>query len=107
MTGAGERDRTVVVSLGSFCSTIELHPHVKCDITQHRKSLEVISVFINGAAREFEHAISVSALIQDMGLGGKRIALERNGEIVPRSQFDQQMLADGDRLEIVVAVGGG
>jgi sulfur carrier protein len=42
-----------------------------------------------------------------MGLGGKRIALERNGEIVPRSQFDQQMLANGDRLEIVVAVGGG
>ncbi len=106
-TGAGERDRTVVVSLGSFCSTIELHPHVKCDITQHGKSLEVISVFINGAQRNFEHAISVSTLIQEMDLGGKRIALERNGNIVPRSQFDQQMLADGDRLEIVVAVGGG
>jgi len=42
-----------------------------------------------------------------MGYGGKRIALERNGEIVPRSQFAEQQLADGDRLEIVVAVGGG
>jgi sulfur carrier protein len=40
-------------------------------------------------------------------LQGKRIAVERNGEIVPRSQFGEQMLADGDRLEIVVAVGGG
>jgi len=69
--------------------------------------LEVISVFINGTAREFEQAISVASLIQEMGLGSKRIALERNGEIVPRSQFTQQMLADGDKLEIVVAVGGG
>ena len=67
----------------------------------------MISVFINGAPREFEQAISVAALIQDMGLSGKRIALERNGDIVPRSQFTEQMLADGDKLEVVVAVGGG
>ena len=67
----------------------------------------MISVSINGAARDFPQAISVAELIQDMGLGGKRIALERNGEIVPRSQFEQHMLADGDKLEIVVAVGGG
>ncbi|MDP1634046.1 MAG: sulfur carrier protein ThiS, partial [Gallionellaceae bacterium] len=38
---------------------------------------------------------------------GKRVALERNGEIVPRSQFASQQLAEGDRLEVVVAVGGG
>ena len=49
----------------------------------------------------------VAELIRQMGLTGKRIALERNGEIVPRSHFTQQMLADGDKLEIVVAVGGG
>ncbi len=67
----------------------------------------MISVFVNGAPRQFEQAISVAALIRDMQLSGKRIALERNGEIVPRSRFEQQMLADGDRLEIVVAVGGG
>lgn len=67
----------------------------------------MISVFINGAARDFPRAVSVAELIQDMGLGGKRIALERNGEIVPRSLFEQQMLVDGDKLEIVVAVGGG
>lgn len=42
-----------------------------------------------------------------MQLGNKRIALERNGEIVPRGQFNQQILVDGDKLEIVVAVGGG
>ena len=67
----------------------------------------MISVSINGTARDLPQAISVAELIQDMQLGGKRIALERNGEIVPRSRFEQQMLADGDKLEIVVAVGGG
>ena len=67
----------------------------------------MISGSINGAARDFPQAVSVAELIKDMGLGGKRIALERNGEIVPRSRFEQQMLADGDKLEIVVAVGGG
>ena len=42
-----------------------------------------------------------------MDLAGKRIALERNGEIVPRSRFGEVRIVDGDRLEIVVAVGGG
>lgn len=47
------------------------------------------------------------ALLEELGLTGKRVALERNGDIVPRSQFPTQMLHDGDKLEIVVAVGGG
>ena len=42
-----------------------------------------------------------------MALEGKRLAIDRNGEIVPRSKFDEQMLIDGDRLEIVTAIGGG
>jgi len=67
----------------------------------------VITVSINGATRQFPEPISVAALIGEMGLTGKRIALERNGEIVPRSTFATQQLADGDRLEVVVAVGGG
>ena len=67
----------------------------------------MISVFINGVARDFAQPVSVADLIQKMELGSKRVALERNGEIVPRSQFTQQLLADGDQLEIVVAVGGG
>ncbi|HYR05075.1 MAG TPA: sulfur carrier protein ThiS [Gallionella sp.] len=67
----------------------------------------MITVSINGAMRQFPQAISVAALIEEMGLTGKRIALERNGGIVPRSTFAAQQLADGDRLEIVVAVGGG
>ncbi len=67
----------------------------------------MITVSINGEARQFSAPITVAALIEQMQLVGKRIALERNGEIVPRSRFADQMLADGDELEIVVAVGGG
>ncbi|SEL30280.1 sulfur carrier protein ThiS [Nitrosovibrio tenuis] len=51
--------------------------------------------------------LTVAQLLEHMALQGKRIAVERNGEIVPRSKFDQPILADGDRIEIVVAVGGG
>ena len=105
--GAGEGNRTLVVSLGSFCSTIELHPHVECDITQHRENLTVISVFINGAAHILAQSTNIADLMREIGLEGKRIALERNGEIVPRSQFPLLMLTDGDQLEVVVAVGGG
>ena len=69
--------------------------------------MKVITVSINGTARQLSDSTSVAALIEEMGMTGKRIALERNGEIVPRSLFAAQQLADGDKLEIVVAVGGG
>ena len=67
----------------------------------------MISVSINGVVRHFDTPVSVITLLEQMQLGGKRIALECNGEIVPRGQYQQRLLADGDRLEIVVAVGGG
>jgi sulfur carrier protein len=67
----------------------------------------MINISINGAPRQLPDSTSVAALIEEMGLTGKRIALERNGEIVPRSRFPVQQLADDDKLEVVVAVGGG
>ncbi|MCG6933879.1 MAG: sulfur carrier protein ThiS [Gallionella sp.] len=67
----------------------------------------MITVSINGTTRQLPDSAGVSVLLEEMGLSGKRIALERNGEIVPRSLFATQQLADGDKLEIVVAVGGG
>jgi sulfur carrier protein len=67
----------------------------------------VISIIINGEHRSFEQPLAFAQLIDELGLGGKRIAIERNGEIVPRSQFAASSVADGDKLEIVVAVGGG
>ena len=67
----------------------------------------MIQVTVNGAARRFEQPLALSELVQALALGGKKIAIERNGEIVPRSAHGQTVIADGDRLEIVVAVGGG
>jgi thiamine biosynthesis protein ThiS len=67
----------------------------------------VITVSINGKTRQLPSDITVATLIEEMGLSGKRIALERNGEIVPRSTFAAQGLSQSDKLEIVVAVGGG
>jgi sulfur carrier protein len=67
----------------------------------------MIAVTINGEPREFPGPINCEELIERLELVGKRVALERNGEIVPRSRLGEAMLTDGDRLEIVVAVGGG
>ena len=61
----------------------------------------------NGASHRLEQPLEISALLQKLELAGKKIAVERNGEIVPRSAHGSTVLADGDRLEIVVAVGGG
>jgi sulfur carrier protein len=67
----------------------------------------VIEVTVNGEPHRFERALDVSALLERLKLAGRRLAVERNGEIVPRSAHARTLLADGDRLEIVVAVGGG
>jgi sulfur carrier protein len=67
----------------------------------------VIRVVVNGEAHQFDRTLNAADLIEQLGLAGKRVALERNGEIVPRGRFAEQCIDDGDRLEIVVAVGGG
>jgi sulfur carrier protein len=65
-------------------------------------------VTVNGGPREIAAAAAtVADLVRAMGLEGKRIAIERNGAIVPKSRYGDTTLADGDRLEIVGAVGGG
>ncbi len=62
---------------------------------------------INGETRHFPDPLTVAGLLDQLGYSGKRIAVERNGEIVPKSQHATTALAAGDQLEIVVAVGGG
>ena len=67
-----------------------------------------MQISINGNDKNFDvETMSISTLLEHMNLVGKRIAIERNGEIVPRSQFASVMLQQGDKLEIVGAVGGG
>ena len=67
----------------------------------------MIELVINGEPRTFPAPLTVAQLVESLDLTGKRIAIEKNGEIVPRSQHAEIRLASGDRLEIVVAVGGG
>lgn len=69
--------------------------------------LKLMQLTVNGAPHSFEQNTNLSQLLETLNLAGKRLAVERNGEIVPRSQFADTLLADGDKLEIVVAVGGG
>ena len=67
----------------------------------------VITLTVNGSPQSLDAQIKLAQLLNNMQLTGKRVAVERNGEIVPRSQYAQVDLRDGDQLEIVVAVGGG
>ena len=67
----------------------------------------VIELTINGEPRNLVGPMTVEQLVDTLGLAGKRIALERNGEIVPRSRYAVESVTQGDLLEIVVAVGGG
>ena len=69
--------------------------------------LKVITVSLNGETRQFDSPIMVAQLLDQLGLTGKRLAVERNGEIVPKSQHAETAIENGDVLEIVVAVGGG
>jgi sulfur carrier protein len=63
---------------------------------------------VNGTPRTFDRPPgTVASLVRALGLEGKRIAVEKNGEIVPRSRYADTPVTDGDRLEIVGAVGGG
>jgi len=67
-----------------------------------------MQLIINGKARNFDETIlSVGNLVTLLDLEGKRLAVECNGVIVPRSQFPSRHLFEGDKLEIVGAVGGG
>ena len=67
----------------------------------------MITLHINGERRTFERQVNIIALLEELKLAGKKVAIERNGELIPRSQHGQCQVIDGDRFEIVVAVGGG
>ena len=62
---------------------------------------------VNGEQRAFSGAPNVAALIASLGLDARKVAIERNLEIVPRSTYARATIADGDRIEIVHFIGGG
>lgn len=67
----------------------------------------MITITLNGESHTFEAALSVADLLLHLGLQNKRVALELNGAIVPKSAHIKTLLKTGDVLELVVAVGGG
>jgi sulfur carrier protein len=68
------------------------------------RSLDIV---LNGSPRTVPPPCTVAGLLRDAGHGERRVAVEVNGDIVPRSAHDSRLLAEGDRVEIVQALGGG
>ena len=66
-----------------------------------------MQISVNGEERRFEGVTDVAALVAKLGLDTRKVAVERNREIVPRSAYAATPLADGDRIEIVTFIGGG
>lgn len=66
-----------------------------------------MQILLNGEPRELPDGLSVADLLERLELGGRRVAVELNLEIVPRSRHALTPLRDGDRLEVVHAIGGG
>lgn len=62
---------------------------------------------INGETREFDDGLTITGLVEALGLNPKKVAVERNLEVVPKSLHPETALANGDRIEIVQFVGGG
>lgn len=66
-----------------------------------------MEIIVNGEALNLPDGVTVSELLESRQLSGKRVAVERNGEIVPKGRHAETRLVAGDHIEIVVAVGGG
>jgi len=66
-----------------------------------------MKIMVNGQERALASPVTVAALLHELGMAGKRVAVEVNREIVPRSQHAARTLNDQDRVELVVAIGGG
>ena len=66
-----------------------------------------MQVFVNGESRLLRDGMTVAELVDELDMGNRRIAVEVNLKIVPRSRHAQQVIEDGDKVEIVQAIGGG
>jgi sulfur carrier protein len=68
----------------------------------------MLSITVNGRPRTLSlPATTIADLVRELDIEGKRIAVEKNGEVVPKSRYAVTLLINGDQIEIVGAVGGG
>lgn len=66
-----------------------------------------MQISVNGEARDIDDGLTLAALLEQLELAGKRIAVERNEAIIPRARHAETVLEDGDTIEIIHAIGGG
>ena len=66
-----------------------------------------MNILINGNIQQFDNKLTAAQLVEKLGLQGRRIAMEVNQEIVPRSSYDTYQFKENDKVEIIHAVGGG
>ena len=66
-----------------------------------------MQIILNGTEKNFQDQISIATLIRELGLDKRKIAVERNREIVPSTAFNSVSLCEGDKIEIVHFIGGG
>jgi sulfur carrier protein len=64
-------------------------------------------LLLNGEERDVDGVVTIADLVDALGLDARKVAVERNLEIAPRSTYAETALADGDRIEIVTFIGGG
>ena len=66
-----------------------------------------MKITINGIEKQFTSSLTLDTLLIEIGHANKKIAVEVNEEIIPRSQLKNKLVVDGDKIEIINAVGGG
>ena len=66
-----------------------------------------MKVILNGKQTNLDNYITAQQLLSEMGYQDKRIALEINGEVIPKSEYSNKIIAENDEIEIIIAVGGG
>jgi sulfur carrier protein len=88
--------------------TLQRRLQLTCAVHVPRAIIRNMQVMLNGTPHRFDPPpATVAELVRALSLEGKRVAVEMNGEIVPKSRYAQTRVAAGDRLEVVAAVGGG
>ena len=66
-----------------------------------------MKIFINGIEHIYKNGLTIEKLISELGYSNQRIAIELNKEIITRSEYANRLIVDGDKLEIIKAIGGG
>ena len=82
-------------------------PNIQTPPVFRRPARFVMNIFVNGEAREVDNGVTLAALLAQLKMEPRNVAVEVNLEVVPRGQHAECVLGEGDRLEIVTLVGGG